>query len=168
MVVEYRVLKNGQVEGPFSEGEVVQHLQSGRYGPHDLAQTQESAHWTPLRKFFEIEVSAGAYEPVPEWMRKVIDLQGLITLAASTSRAVFLRDPLATGVLCLGIGCAIVVLSRIAPLLYLPWIVIALIAGGVLMVRGKVFSGVLLCLAAVLIPVLVIVATWKVTAFLAR
>ena len=57
----YRIARNGQLYGPYSEDEVRRYLASGHIVPSDLAQREGAADWLPVGQFFP--PAAGPFAP---------------------------------------------------------------------------------------------------------
>lgn len=169
------MFRDRRSEGPYSEEELIGFLRAGRYLPGDLGRPEEARHWTPLRNLFpavELPDAPLVLEPLPTAFAKpppapeppppmaeaeaeteAHDYRQLVGAATSRVRAIFERYPLEAGVLCLVIGCALVVLSFFPLLIFGPWLLAALTAGGMLLLRNKMAAGLGLCAAGVFLPI---------------
>ncbi len=171
--MDYFVFRDRRSEGPYSEEELLGHVQGGRYALGDLGRSEADRHWTPLRNL--LPGGDGA-----ELASEVVELPALPALPAAAEpeaaregragkatrygrlvmdfvqrvRGIFVRFPVEAGVLCVAVGCAIVVLSFFPPLLFGPWLLAALFAGGMLLLRDRMAAGLGLCAAAVFLPVI--------------
>ena len=52
--MKYRIARNGQVFGPYTEAEVLQYLASGNILLTDLAQAEGTANWVPVQELFPL------------------------------------------------------------------------------------------------------------------
>ena len=167
------MFRDRRSEGPFSEDELIGFLQSGRYVLSDLGRPEEARHWTPLRNLFTTveavaapplaEATPGAPadpEPVAQVPApasgeetKAHHYRQLLTEIGGRVRGIFERYPLESGVICLVIGCVVVVLSFFPPLIFGPWLIAALVAGAILLLRDQMAAGFGLCAAAVFLPI---------------
>ncbi len=159
--VEYHVFRDGRAEGPFTEAQVVAFLEAGKYSLRDLGQTSGQRHWVPLQTLFNVEeVPAEAQSTA----HKIAHYRRALGNVAAQVRAMFTRYPLETGLLCLAVGSVVVMLSYAPVLIFGPWLAGALAAGAILMMRGRALPGLLLCAAAVFLPI----ALWRLVKFVAE
>lgn len=62
--MSYRIARNGQIFGPYTEAEVHQYLATGHIVPSDLAQAEGADRWLPVAQLFAA-VMPGTPPPVP-------------------------------------------------------------------------------------------------------
>lgn len=152
--MEYFVLQGRETEGPFSEDELRRAVDSGQFGPDDLARTEESRFWTPLRRILKEEPARSnvTLPPLPSEARR--EERGALNWRESGNSMLDLvrRDPLRAGLICIGIACAIAFASRWPILLALPAISVGVYAGIQLILRNRPILGGVISLAAILLP----------------
>ena len=137
--MEFLILKGGQIHGPFTEQELEAHLRGERFSPFDLGQTGRTPHWTPIAKLIEIEL--GPNDQIrPGWQVKV-------RTWAFRIRTLFESNPVRAGIYSLAIGAGLLIGARWPAVLCGPGFAGAAIAGCVLLARGKLVPGLVLCLA---------------------
>lgn len=166
--MEYYVLKQGRTQGPFTETEITTQLAGGMFSPEDLGQLDGARHWTPLRRLLEPNGSQSSHDDVSHleteesskrpptlpqgfsaegrewWQNTMAGLQQLLQ-----------RYPLDTGLVFLGLGCVLLLLTYVPIFIVGPALAGALFGGGFAMLRGRVMAGLILCTAAVFVPALI-------------
>jgi hypothetical protein len=147
--MEYHILKRGRPEGPYSEDEIYRMIGEGDLSRHDLAQTPTSYYWMPLHRLLEANSEQEETVVAPEFTEFLREIYNL-------TKSLFEHWPLPAGLLCLGVGFIVTLLSltHLPVIMYGPWLLGALIAGAILVVRGRTPAGVLVSLGAILIPIL--------------
>ncbi len=150
MPTEYHILKKGQLEGPYVEEEVIRRVKEGALDSNDLGQTPQSYYWMPLHRLLGEQIGAAPVQPEPARFRVFLEDIG------ERMWIVFLQFPWESGLLCLGVGLVVAVFTFIPVLMYGPWLLAALTAGGMLFLRGRTAQGVGLCAAAVLLPIIIV------------
>lgn len=61
----YRIARNGQTFGPYTDGEIRQYLASGNIGLSDLVQAEGSAEWVPVLELFPLATVPPPRAPSP-------------------------------------------------------------------------------------------------------
>jgi hypothetical protein len=137
--MDYFVLKRGEILGPFRKEELAAQLESHSFEPEDFAQSEGSKHWMPLGDLLNSPNAAGDESGAfaPDWTT-------LRVWAARRIRHSLLYEPMRAGFVSVGIGVLIVLLSWWPPLLWLPWLLAAAVAGVLLFRRGGVAMATLL------------------------
>ena len=145
--MDYFVLKRGDIVGPFRKEDLVAQLATHALEPGDVAQIEGSQHWVPVRELIDapdpVEDQPGAVAP---------DWRTLGVWACRRLRYFVFYEPLRAGFVCLAIGVAIVLLSWWPPLLWLPWFLIAGLAG-ILLFRAGAAGTATVLLACVLLGI---------------
>jgi hypothetical protein len=153
--MDYFVLKDGEIVGPFRRDEIVARLETEVFEEDDLAQQEGSVHWTPLRALFDgsspSETNGAAVAP---------DWKTLGIWMFRRARYMVENDPLRAGFIFLGVGIIVVLLSHWSVLLWLPWFLVASYAGVLLFRRGAAGLATLL-LACVLLALVAAFVTLK-------
>lgn len=129
-------------------------VDSGQFGPDDLARTEESRFWTPLKRILEEEPvrSNVTLPPLPSASQgKPAAALNWAGGGNSILQAV-LADPLRAGLVCVGIASAIAFASRWPILLALPAIGLGVYSGIQLILRNRPILGGVISLAAILLP----------------
>lgn len=128
----YRIARNGQTFGPYTEAEVRQYLQSGNILLSDLAQIEGTIDWVPVMELFPLAEAAQARPPMPAqsgslalfpdppdlpwWLALIFGLftGGLFFIAWDIVQAAWLkRVQPASNALALYIALAVVYLMRL-------------------------------------------------------
>lgn len=137
--MDYFVLKRGEILGPFRKEELVTQLEGKSFEPEDFAQSEGSKHWMPLRDLLNSAKAAGDDSGAfaPDWTT-------LRIWAWRRVRHSILYEPVRAGFVCVGIGLVVVLLTWWTPLLWLPWFLVAALAGILLFRRGVVVPATLL------------------------
>src|SRR3954469_14040121 len=131
MPTEYLILKRGNLEGPFEEDEVRRRLAEATLAESDLGRTPESYYWMPLHKLLGTAPAAEiAPAAEPEFWVFLADLRERAWIA-------FLHYPWESGLFLLGVGLFVAIFTFWPILLYGPFMVGAMVAGGMLFLRGK-------------------------------
>jgi len=154
--VAYHVSKDGVVSGPFSETELRAGAASGRFAAGDLVHATGQVDWLPLDEILAtLKTAKTSQTPqasppvaagdVPEW-RSILKWAW-----ARLCRSVRERG-LPTGAICLLLGLVALGLSRWPVVFWAPWLLIAVVAGVVLLRGGRKVTGGLLLLAVILLP----------------
>jgi hypothetical protein len=156
MSTEYHILKRGVLEGPYPEEEVIRQLDAGELTDHDLAQTPQSYYWMPLHRLLgprgdgePVAAVPAPTPPAPGFLEFINDIRERAWIA-------FVHYPWEAGLLCLGVGLIVALLTFWPVLLYGPCMLAALSAGALLFLRGRTMAGVVLCAAAVLLPIIIV------------
>ena len=106
--MNYFVLKQGEILGPFLRDDLVAQIEADVFAESDLAQPEGSAHWTPLRLLLDGGGGAGgemdSAAVAPDW-------RTLGTWALRRTRHGIANDPLRTGFVFFSIGLATLLLS---------------------------------------------------------
>src|SRR5687767_7572771 len=104
--MEYFVLQGRATEGPFSEDELRRGVDSGQFAPDDLARTEESRFWTPIRRILEEEPvrSNVTLPPLPSEFRGQAGESLHWKTAGSSILSAVRRDPLRAGLICIGLA----------------------------------------------------------------
>jgi hypothetical protein len=176
LIVEYFVLKQGRTEGPFSETDLIDSMSSGRFTPDDLGQEQGARYWTPLRRLLVRDTSAAdAAEPaaapeedaaLPASLGTPESREGHSNTfageaatfwrnTAAGARTLVGRFPFETGIACCMLAVVALALSYARILIVAPMVLLALIAGGMTMLRGRVMGGLIVCAAAIFAPTVI-------------
>lgn len=157
MATEYHILKRGMLAGPYPEEEVIRQLEAGELTDHDLAQTPQSYYWMPLHRLIDVRsegepapaVAAAPPPTAPGFLEFANDIRERAWIA-------FLHYPWEAGLFCLGVGLVVALLTFWPVLLYGPCMLAALSAGALLFLRGRTVMGIVLCTAAVLLPIVIV------------
>jgi hypothetical protein len=145
--MEYHILKQGRPDGPYSEDEIYRMVGEGELSRLDLAQTPTSYYWMPLHRLLEAgNESSEAVNP-PKFTDFLWQIYAM-------TKSLFEHWPLESGLLCLGVGSVVTLLSHLPMVMYGPWLLGALIAGAILVIRGRTQAGVWISIGAIVIPIL--------------
>ena len=152
--MEYFVLQGRATEGPFSEDELRRAVDSGQFEPDDLARTEESRFWTPIRRILEEEPvrSNITLPPLASELRGQAGEPLYWKTIGSSILSALRADPLRAGLICIGIASVIAFASRWPILLALPAIGAGVYAGIELVLRNRPILGGVISLAAILLP----------------
>ena len=78
--MNYRIARNGQVFGPYTEPEVLRYLASGNILLTDLAQIEGTADWVPVQALFPLAEAPSSRASVPPVAPGAKDTTGQIPL----------------------------------------------------------------------------------------
>lgn len=146
--MEFHILRRGRPDGPYSEDDIYRMIGEGELSRHDLAQTPKSYYWMPLHRLLEAGNEPEEAVVAPEFSEFLREIYHL-------TKSLFEHWPLEAGLLCLGVGFIVTFVSHIPVVMYGPWLFGTLVAGAILIVRGRTPAGVVLGLGAILVPILV-------------
>jgi hypothetical protein len=141
--MELYVLKNGAMVGPFTEGELIAHIEAGKFTAQDLAQRQGTPYWTPLGKLFDAAPATEEAVGESEVQQRIWEFL----------RVSFERRTLRTALFCLAAGFVFFLISLVPALIWLPWFGAAFLASLLLMRSGDLRRGAIICAAAAFLPV---------------
>jgi len=146
--MDITIFKAGRMIGPLDRETVIEMLAHGEVSEHDLAQRDGVEVWIPLRRMFAPPAQATrierAWDLCREWGMKFW-------------RALHF-DPLRVGLASLLIGCTLIIFPSWTFLLFVPTLVASVFAGAILLTRGRVVSGILLSVGALVFPALFLLA----------
>lgn len=142
----YFVLKAGEILGPLTFRKLVTFIAAKTITKDDLVQEGGSHEWVPVR--WVLDPKDGPREEgatAPTW-------RTLLSWAWMRLRYNLDEQSLPAGLVCLGASVLGLLLSQWPAVFWIPWAVLAFLAGASLHRRGKSLPGVLLMLAAAAIP----------------
>lgn len=143
----YFILKNREFSGPFSADELAAKVGSGDLKPDDLAQTEGTPIWRPVRVILKPQsksTPADAEAP-PDW--------SLLLRWSWLRLREELQNPSVRVVgIFLAAGSGALLLSRWPFVFWLPWFAFVLIAGAVLFSRGRALAALALVFGVFAIP----------------
>jgi len=148
--LEYYVLKDSEMFGPFGEDELRAGLAEGRFLPTDFVQTDNQPSWEPLGRLLDPagEEVSGAIAPnwrcILNWAwRRLCHNLG--------------EDSAPAGVVCLAAGTAVLFLSRWPFLFWIPWFTATTVAAIALIRRKREAHGTVLLVGVVCVPMLFLI-----------
>lgn len=147
--MHFTILKGGRVIGPLDRQEIAVLLAGGQISQFDLAQRGDAPFWVPLRRL--IPVNDPPLYPGPSWL----GLRG----EAGRLWSILNSHPLPVGICALALGCLALVLALWPAFLFGPPLLAAIFASAVLLSHGRFLYGALLCSAALLLPLVLLVFT---------
>jgi hypothetical protein len=143
--VEYHVLKDGGMSGPYSEEELRSGVAEGRFAMTDFVQVDGQVAWVPIGQVLGTPEEVSNETEVPGW-RSILKWAWMRLRHDVTERG------LATGSVCLLLGLLALALSKWPVFFWMPWLLVAAITAFLLLRRGREVSGALLLLAVVAAP----------------
>jgi hypothetical protein len=143
--LEYYVLKDGEMLGPFDEDQLRVGLANGQFAAGDFFQPSHETKWRPIRSLLDPEQDEADGAVAPDWgcILKWAWLRLRHGLGEGSVRA---------GGVCLGIGTAVLILSRWPFLFWIPWFVATAIAAVALIRRKREAHGTVLLMFVVCVP----------------
>jgi S1-C subfamily serine protease len=148
--MEYFVLKGHDTTGPFSEKELRRAFAGRRLDATDLVQPKGERHWTPLRKLLD-RLDEGDVSPSHEPGEPSI-AEVLATMAPGLF-AMIGANPVSAGLAGVALAALLAYLARWPLLVALPGVVLGVAAGIILVMRHRPLVGVIISLAAMLLPI---------------
>jgi len=144
-VVEYHVLRRGQMLGPFSEEELRAGLADGRFEETDFVQTEGQKHWRPLKRVFGSEGYGMKGALAPDW-------NCILKWAWWRLRTHFYEQLGGMAIVCLSIGVLFLVLSKWPFVFWVPCFLLAALAGVILFRRERKVPAVLVLVGVIAVP----------------
>ncbi|MES2570550.1 MAG: trypsin-like peptidase domain-containing protein [Verrucomicrobiota bacterium] len=147
--MEFYVLENGEILGPFTREFLAAQVESGVFTARHMAQQKGRAHWTPIFRVLQTGGESFLTEEAlaPDW-------QTILQWGYQRLRFAFEQQPAMVGGVALLGGSLFFFLSFLPALFWLPWFAGALLASILLIRLGKVRLGAAMMAGAVLIPAL--------------
>ena len=146
--MQITIFKAGKMIGPLDQEELAALLVLGEVCENDLAQRDGVEVWIPLHRLF----------PRPKPPTRAERWLAMARKWAMAFWAALNFNPLRIGLACLLAGCVLMIFPRWTLLLFVPLLVGAVFAGALLLTRSRYFSGAALSLAAVVLPLLFLIA----------
>ncbi len=142
------IFKAGRMIGPLDRESVIGMLARGEVSEHDLAQRDGDEVWIPLRRMF----------PPPSKATPFGRATGFFQGAAQRFWNALHADPMRVGLASLLLGCLLIIFPRWTFLLFVPALAAAVFAGSLLLTRRRIISGILLCVGALVLPAVFLLA----------
>ena len=143
--LEYYVLKDGEMLGPFDEDQLRAGLANGQFAATDFFQPSHETKWQPMRSLLAPDHQGAEGAVAPDWhcILKWAWLRLRYSLGQSSVQA---------GGVCLAIGTAVLILSRWPFLFWIPWFIATAIAAVALIRRKREAHGTVLLLCVICVP----------------
>ncbi|MEA3209916.1 MAG: serine protease Do [Chthoniobacter sp.] len=143
---ELYVLKRGEILGPFRAEALREAAARGDFTPQDFIQRGGTPIWQPLARWLDNEGAVMYGAVAPEW-------KSIVVWGARRLHNDIIEGSIVSGLVCTAIGAVTVFLIRWPAALWLPWFVLAVVAGVLAMRQGRVWRGLGLLLAVASVPV---------------
>ena len=144
-VDQFYVLKQGGMHGPFTREELHARYSTGILAMEDFVQMEGVPIWQPLARVLGSDETIPHGAIAPDW-------KSLIRWAWLRLRYDIDEQSAVAGLVCLGVGLAVLALSHWTFLFWLPWVFAALLSAVALIQRRRTVAGILLLLGVILLP----------------
>lgn len=142
------IFKAGRMIGPLDRESVIGMLARGEVSEHDLAQRAGQEVWIPLRRLLSPLEKATPIERATGFARE----------GGQRFWNALHADPMRVGLASLFLGCLLIIFPRWTFLLFVPALAAAVFAGSLLLTRRRIISGILLCVGALVLPAVFLLA----------
>jgi len=147
---EFYLLKDGEMLGPFLEDELRAGLADGRFAANDFVQADNFPVWQPLGRVLALGSGEAGGAIAPDW-------GCLLKWAWYRLRYSLSEQSVPAGMACLGIGTAVLLLSRWPFLFWVPWFIATAVAAIALIRRKHEVQGTILLAWVICIPLLFLI-----------